>query len=77
LILQTKLERIPPELGELKLELSNDGAALTYTFDSQAESTGIASLLRHLNELGIHFKDLNTTESSLEDIFVNLVRSDA
>jgi ABC-2 type transport system ATP-binding protein len=77
LILQTKLERIPPELGDLKLELSSDGSALTYTFDSQAESTGIASLLQHLSELGIRFKDLNTTESSLEDIFVNLVRSDA
>jgi ABC-2 type transport system ATP-binding protein len=50
---------------------------LIYTFDSQHEATGIASLLRQLNELGIDFKDLKTTESSLEDIFVNLVRRDA
>jgi ABC-2 type transport system ATP-binding protein len=77
LSLQAKLERIPAALAELNLELSNDGFALTYTFDSQAESTGIAGLLRQLGELGIGFKDLHTTESSLEDIFVNLVRSDA
>jgi len=77
LSLQAKLERIPAELAELNLELSTDGFALTYTFDSQAESTGIAGLLRQLGELGIGFKDLHTTESSLEDIFVNLVRSDA
>jgi ABC-2 type transport system ATP-binding protein len=77
LSLQTKLERTPAELAELNLELSNDGFALTYTFDSQAESTGIAGLLKQLGELGIGFKDLHTTESSLEDIFVNLVRSDA
>jgi ABC-2 type transport system ATP-binding protein len=77
LSLQTKLESIPPELGTGHLQLSANGLALTYTFDSQAESTGIASLLRQLSELGIDFKDLHTSESSLEDIFVSLVRSDA
>jgi ABC-2 type transport system ATP-binding protein len=77
LSLQTKLECVPPELGTRQLDLSTNGLELTYTFDSQAESTGIASLLRQLNELGIDFKDLHTSESSLEDIFVSLVRSDA
>lgn len=71
--LQHPLERIPPELAHRKLELSSDGTALIYTFDSQHEATGIASLLRQLNELGIDFKDLQTSESSLEEIFVSLV----
>jgi ABC-2 type transport system ATP-binding protein len=75
--LQHPLERISPELAHRNLELSADGTALIYTFDSQQESTGIASLLRQLNELGIDFKDLNTTESSLEEIFVSLVKRDA
>ena len=56
-----------------QLELSADGNDLVYTFDTQADNTGIAGLLRQLNELGIDFKDLRTEESSLEDIFVNLV----
>lgn len=76
LSLQNKLERIPVELGGRKLDLSSDGLTLTYTFDSQVESTGIAILLRQLSELGIGFKDLHTSESSLEDIFVNLLRSE-
>jgi ABC-2 type transport system ATP-binding protein len=75
--LQQPLERVPPELASRGLELSADGIELTYTFDSQHEATGIGSLLRQLNELGIDFKDLKTTESSLEEIFVNLVRRDA
>jgi ABC-2 type transport system ATP-binding protein len=77
LSLQTKLDKIPSELEPLRLELSANGFELTYTFDSQAESTGIAGLLRQLSELGISFKDLHTSESSLEDIFVNLVRAEA
>ena len=52
-----------------------NGTELVYTFDTQAAETGIASLLRRLNEQGIEFKDLYTAESSLEDIFVSLVRS--
>jgi ABC-2 type transport system ATP-binding protein len=71
--LQHRLERIPPQLAGRQLELSADGNDLVYTFDTQADSTGIAGLLRQLSELGIDFKDLRTEESSLEDIFVNLV----
>jgi ABC-2 type transport system ATP-binding protein len=71
--LQHRLERIPPQLANRQLELSADGNDLVYTFDTQAENTGIAGLLRQLNELGIDFKDLRTEESSLEEIFVNLV----
>jgi ABC-2 type transport system ATP-binding protein len=75
--LQSPLERVPPELANRGLELSADGIDLIYTFDSQHETTGIASLLRQLNELGIDFKDLKTSESSLEEIFVSLVKRDA
>jgi ABC-2 type transport system ATP-binding protein len=71
--LQHPLERIPPQLAGRQLELSADGNDLVYTFDTQADSTGIAGLLRQLNELGIDFKDLRTEESSLEEIFVSLV----
>jgi ABC-2 type transport system ATP-binding protein len=71
--LQHPLERVPPQLAGRQLELSADGNDLIYTFDTQADSTGIAGLLRQLSELGIDFKDLRTEESSLEEIFVNLV----
>jgi ABC-2 type transport system ATP-binding protein len=71
--LQHRLERVPPQLAGRQLELSADGNDLVYTFDTQADSTGIAGLLRQLSDLGIDFKDLRTEESSLEDIFVNLV----
>jgi ABC-2 type transport system ATP-binding protein len=71
--LQHPLERVPPQLAGRQLELSADGNDLVYTFDTQADNTGIAGLLRQLNELGIDFKDLHTEESSLEEIFVNLV----
>jgi ABC-2 type transport system ATP-binding protein len=73
--LQNALSALPSALSDLKLELVKDGTELVYTFDTQAADTGIASLLRRLNEQGIEFKDLHTAESSLEDIFVNLVRS--
>jgi ABC-2 type transport system ATP-binding protein len=75
--LQTALAAIPAALADLKLELVKDGAELVYTFDTQASETGIAALLRRLNDLGIEFKDLHTAESSLEDIFVSLVHSGA
>jgi ABC-2 type transport system ATP-binding protein len=75
LTLQNPLERIPDALDALPLELSQDGNTLVYTFDAHSEETGIASLLRQLREHGIDFKDLHTSESSLEDIFVNLVRA--
>jgi ABC-2 type transport system ATP-binding protein len=73
LYLQTPLQQVPAQLANRQLELSADGTQLIYTFDAQADATGIASLLRQLNELGIDFKDLHTSESSLEEIFVSLV----
>jgi len=73
--LQSSLESIPQELSELPLELSEDGLELIYSFDTQQEQTGIADLLKQLSAHGIDFKDLNSTQNSLEDIFVNLVRS--
>jgi ABC-2 type transport system ATP-binding protein len=75
--LQEPLKAVPPGLNGYDLALANDGADLVYTFDAQAENTGIASLLRQLNERGVDFKDLQTEQSSLEEIFVNLVRSQA
>jgi ABC-2 type transport system ATP-binding protein len=74
LTLQHPLQDIPPGLATLPLELSEDGESLMYTFDTQHEETGIAELLRALAEHGIAFKDLRSSESSLEDIFVDLVR---
>ncbi len=77
LTLQEPLAEIPALLSDLPLALSDDGATLVYTFDvQQGERTGIATLLRQLAEQGIDFKDLNSSESSLEDIFVSLVRGE-
>jgi len=73
--LQEPLAALPAALAGGALELSADGTELTYTFDTQAEHTGIAELMKRLTEHGIDFKDLRTRESSLEDIFVSLVRS--
>jgi ABC-2 type transport system ATP-binding protein len=73
--LQAPLAAIPAALSDLSLELTKDGNELVYSFDTQASDTGIAPLLRRLAELHIEFKDLHTAESSLEDIFVNLVRA--
>jgi ABC-2 type transport system ATP-binding protein len=67
------LERIPAMLGDWSLELVNGGNDLTYTYESGAARTGIASLLERLDAAGIRFRDLETSESSLEDIFVSLV----
>jgi ABC-2 type transport system ATP-binding protein len=75
--LQHPLERVPEALADLPLELSQDGSSLVYTFDTQTSETGIAALLRRLGEHGVDFKDLHSSESSLEDIFVSLVRSNA
>ena len=72
--LQDKLEEIPDTLKERGLELAADGYELIFTYDAQAERTGIAGLLEDLNAAGIRFKDLKTAQSSLEEIFVNLVR---
>ncbi len=73
LVLQEPMKTVPPALGEWRLRLKADGHELEYTFDTNAERTGVPSLLRLLSDLGIGFKDLNTTQSSLEDIFVSLV----
>jgi ABC-2 type transport system ATP-binding protein len=73
--LQTPLTNVPAALAGRQLELSADGSDLIYTFDAQSDATGIASLLRQLSELRIDFKDLRTNESSLEEIFVSLVRN--
>ena len=75
--LQDPLDAIPPELAEWDLTLGADGHELEYVFDSNLEKTGVPSLLRRLSDLGIAFKDLNTSQSSLEDIFVSLVHRDA
>ncbi len=71
--LKSPLSGLPPELSNPALELAAGGNELVYSFDARSEDTGIAALLRRLNEHGIEFKDLRTRESSLEDIFVNLV----
>jgi ABC-2 type transport system ATP-binding protein len=72
--LASPLERIPDALAGYALELANGGNELTYTYDADAAKSGIASLLEALDAAGIRFKDLQTSETSLEDIFVNLVR---
>ncbi len=73
LTLQEPLAAIPPELGDWRLALNANGHELQFTFDAAVEQTGVAPLLRRLEQLGIGFRDLNTRESSLEEIFVSLV----
>ena len=75
--LQTPLAAVPEGLGAYDLALADGGAQLIYSFDAQAEHTGIAELLRELSRKGVDFKDLQTQQSSLEDIFVDLVRGAA
>ena len=75
LTLQSPLDRIPDELAGYRLELTSDGNELIYTFDAQSDHTGIAELLRELGKYGIDFKDLHSSQSSLEEIFVSLVRA--
>ena len=77
LTLRQPLAQLPPGLADWSLELADAGRALVYSFDVQQEDTGIAALLRALAEHGIDFKDLRSSESSLEDIFVSLVRAPA
>ena len=71
--LQEPLAALPPELSDWALELKAEGHELEYVFDSNADKTGVPSLMRRLSDLGIGFKDLSTRQSSLEDIFVGLV----
>ncbi|HRE17460.1 MAG TPA: ABC transporter ATP-binding protein [Rhodocyclaceae bacterium] len=75
--LQTPLSAIPPALAGHALELAGDGNELIYTYDKESDQTGIAALLEALDAAGIAFKDLQTTQSSLEDIFVSLVQEPA
>jgi len=72
--LHHKLDDIPATLAVYGLTLSADGSRLIYNYDTQGERTGITSLLQDINRAGISFRDLETTQSSLEDIFVELVR---
>jgi ABC-2 type transport system ATP-binding protein len=72
--LQKKLDAIPPELAPYGLVLESDGNDLVYTYDTNVERKGITALLADLSRVGIRFRDLETSQSSLEDIFVDLVR---
>jgi ABC-2 type transport system ATP-binding protein len=71
--LQERMTEIPAGLGDWSLQLTADGTELQYSFDINAERTGISALLRRMGDLGVGYKDLNTHQSSLEDIFVSLV----
>jgi len=73
ILLQDPMNTVPTTLADWNLVLAADGSQINYTFDAHREDTGIPSLLRRMDELGIGFTDLNTTQSSLEDIFVSLV----
>jgi ABC-2 type transport system ATP-binding protein len=75
--LKTPLERIPDALAGRALELSAGGGELVYSFDTRGEDTGIEALLHALGEQAIAYSDLQSSESSLEDIFVGLVRGQA
>jgi ABC-2 type transport system ATP-binding protein len=72
--LHGRLDTVPDALAAYRLTLAADGSELIYTYDTQGDRTGITALLKDLNQAGIRFRDLHTTQSSLEDIFVDLVR---
>ncbi|MCW6509785.1 ABC transporter ATP-binding protein [Lichenifustis flavocetrariae] len=73
--LSTPIDRIPTALAEYPLALSSDGAILTYTYDKQTERTGIDTMLNDLGRTGLRFTDLESQQSSLEDIFVGLLET--
>ena len=75
--LDPPLDRLPPSLGGRALELSADGRQLTYTYEAKDEESGIVPLLEDINRAGIRFHDLQTSQRSLEDIFVSLVKENA
>jgi ABC-2 type transport system ATP-binding protein len=77
IVLAEPLHAVPEGLSDWKLELDDNGHLLRYQFDSHAERTGIATLMRRLTDLGIAYKDLSTHQSSLEEIFVELVHGGA
>jgi ABC-2 type transport system ATP-binding protein len=74
--LHAKLDAVPEVLAAHRLALANGGTELVYSYDTRGERTGITALLKDLNQAGIRFRDLATKQSSLEDIFVDLVRRD-
>jgi ABC-2 type transport system ATP-binding protein len=75
--LSEPLAVLPPSLSAHALELAKDGRELVYTYDAKGERTGITALLKDLGEAGVRFHDLQTSQSSLEEIFVSLVHGDA
>jgi ABC-2 type transport system ATP-binding protein len=77
LYLHDRLDTLPARLAPYGLELADDGQELIYSYDTQGEHTGITALLSDLRDADIRFKDISTTQSSLEEIFVNLVRTGA
>jgi ABC-2 type transport system ATP-binding protein len=77
LVLQQPMHHLPATLADWPLTLDDDGHRLVYNFDANAADTGIPALLKRLNELGIDFRDLDTSQTSLEDIFVSLVEQPA
>ena len=77
LTLTEPLAALPEALVDWRVELARGGTELIYTFDTTAERTGVTALLRRLSELGLRFSDLDTRETSLEDIFVSLVQERA
>ena len=74
--LESPLQEVPAALADYRLTLSGDGNELIYTYDTERERNSIIALLKALDDTGIRFKDLQTTQSSLEDIFVSLLRGD-
>jgi ABC-2 type transport system ATP-binding protein len=74
--LKNSVTELPESLAQYNLELSTSGSMLTYTYDTRQERTGITALLQHLGETGLVLKDINTRQSSLEDIFVDIVKAD-
>ncbi|HEY5796853.1 MAG TPA: multidrug ABC transporter ATP-binding protein, partial [Bosea sp. (in: a-proteobacteria)] len=75
--MNSPMAAVPPALAGHGLELAGNGSELVYTYDTKAERTGITNLLQDLSQAGIRFRDLSTSQSSLEDIFVSLVRERA
>jgi ABC-2 type transport system ATP-binding protein len=71
--LQNRIEAVPDALSAFNLTIADGGHALVYTYDTQSERTGIGTLLTAVRDAGLAFRDINTTQSSLEDIFVSLV----
>ena len=75
--LQKKLKQLPKELSEKNVKLSDDGLSITYIYDTKQKKTGITKLLSNLSNSGINLRDIQTDQSSLEEIFVNLVKEKA